>query len=90
MGKLRKQLDIPKSDFIEYGKAFETPAPNDDVMLHAVFGTVISDFVREKKQSFPHWNGIPEIKVLTNMDGSYKVAWYAVVPFEDDSDLWNQ
>lgn len=93
----------PKRDTVEFGKAFQVSRmiiATDDGAVKLAYGMALDDYFQSKKENFPNWEGLPEIKVQWPTDSLmrfFNIGWYAEVPISyvvspDDKveeDLWN-
>jgi len=82
----------------EFGRIFSISRTriDDTDVVQAAYQLALDDFFRAKKETFPYWKGLPEIKVGPGSDPirEISIGWYAVVdntdvvdPREED-ELW--
>ena len=94
---------IPFPDIVEFGRAFDISAlvvSTNTQSVQTVYQMALDDFFKTKAESFPSWEGLPEIKVNHVADSLrrfHQVGWYVRVPKEYvidpdqrlEDDLWN-
>ena len=88
-------------EVVEFGRTFDI-APNvDQTAIAVAYHMAVEDFFREQAINFPTWDGLPEIKVKSQITNNAKqIGWYAQVPKKYvvtdeqkiaklDEELWN-
>jgi hypothetical protein len=81
---------------VEFGKYFEIPlqATEDASLVQEAYRVVIDDFLKARKDNFPNWFELPEIKVNKALLNKTAIGWYIAVPedqvYQEDESLWDQ
>lgn len=80
---------------VEFGRTFDIAKATTDTadFERMTMDEIVRDYQRAKIESFPTWDGFPEIKTQRTLDGNLQVAWYVAVPKEclftpEDEQLW--
>ena len=76
----------PKETHVEFGKAFDISPNSYPTAISIAYTIAVEDFFKAKAESFPTWDGLPEIKVNKSSDygkaiqGGKQISWYVQVP----------
>ena len=75
-------------DVVEFGRAFDISVlviATNTISVQTVYRMALDDFFETKAESFPSWEGLPEIRVNPAVDSLHRtqqVGWYVQVPKE--------
>ena len=100
MGKLNPTITVAAPKGQEFGRAIVASKAlmSDEQAVQTAYQMVIADFFKAKNESFPNWDGLPEIKVGPGTDmlrREISIGWYAIVDnvdivnLDDEEELWD-
>jgi hypothetical protein len=81
-------INVPFPNVTEFGRAFDISVlviSSNTKSVQTVYQMALDDFFKTKAESFPNWEGLPEIRVNPGVDSlrrTQQVGWYAQVPKE--------
>lgn len=83
---------------IEYGKGFDLAIGllDEESTVTMAYDMILKDYFKAKKENFPNWHELPDIRVVSTGLSSRSIGWHIWVPKDqvidplqkEEDELW--